>query len=429
MKVFLSIAWRNVMRNKKRSFITAFAITIGLASLIFLWGFIDGMYPMMINNMTSMFMGHMELSDPRYVDKHVLDYAVVDGTEILSDIADHPEVESYSPRLTTFGLATYGENSQGTAIIGVDPELESKLGMLDEFIEEGGTFLENSSTYGVVVGKTLAKNIDAGLGDEILLVTANRFNNLSYLGPLPIIGILNSSVAEMDGSTVLMSRKLLVEEIFVDESIEYSNEEARITDMDGVFTSVAIRVNDMDTLEEIRAQMRETLPQHVDLRTWSEISPWVLQTLEMRMGFTYIILVIVMIIVVAGILNTVLMSVMERTREFGIMRALGTKGRQIFMTVSIESILLGLLGLIMGATLGIGLTLLFGEIGINLYGSMDTEMLGQFYIFDDHLYPLLNLEHLFTTCFSILLAVIIVSIYPARKAAKMEPVSAIKTLG
>jgi putative ABC transport system permease protein len=429
MRIFLAIAWRNIMRNKKRSFITAFAIAVGLTALIFMWSLFDGVYPMLVNNMTSMFMGHMQASNPAYVEKPLMENAVVDGEPVLKAIADDKDIAAYSPRLTTFGLVSYGDNSQGAAITGVDPELENKFGKIDEFVGKGGSFLEGKDRNGAVIGATLAKNIDAGLGDEILIVTSNRFNNLSYLGPLPIVGVIDSGVPEFDSATVFVDRQLLAREIFVDTSVVFTNPAAEITDTSGIFTSVGIMVRDQHKLEQVRDELQKLMPANVKLRTWSEMNPWIQQALDIDVAFGYIILAIVLIIVVAGILNTVLMSVMERTREFGIMRALGTKGRQIFLTVSLESVLLGLLGLAIGAFFGVSLTLLFGQIGLDIYGSVDRSLMGQFYILDTVVYPRLALDHFITTCVLIMAAVVLVSLYPARKAAKMEPVAAIKSLG
>ena len=429
MKVFLSIAWRNVMRNKKRSFITAFAIAIGVTAMIFMWSLFDGLYPMMVENMTSLSMGHLEVSSPAYVEKPLLENAITNGSEALETIKNTSEITSYSPRLTTFGLASYGENSQGTAIIGVDPENEIALGKIDDSILEGGSFLSGDDRNGVVIGQKLARNIDVSLGEEILLVTSNRFNNLSYLGPLKIVGVFRTGVPEMDSSMAYVDRQLLAKEIFDDSGVEYTNPDAKVTDLYGTFTSVAIRAENMDIINDLRDKLNSQFPKNIKARTWEEVVPWVSQSVDIRQKFGYVVLSIVLLIVVAGILNTVLMSVMERTREFGIMRALGTKRSQIFLTVSLESVVLGLAGIVIGVVLGVVITVVSGHYGLDIYASIDEDLMGQFFMLESKVYPLLNLEHLLQTCITILLAVIFVSIYPASKAAKMEPVKAIKTLG
>ena len=429
MGIFIAIAWRNVLRNPKRSLITIFGITVGLTALIFLWSLYEGLIPLMADNMTGLYMGHMQIASTQYIEKPLLENAVVDGGSIIEAVATQPGIEAYSPRLVSYGLVSYGDNSQGAAITGVDPELESRVGRLDDNVQEGGTFLKGDDRRGVVIGADIARNIDAGIGDEVLLVMANRFNSLSYIGPLPIVGIIKCNLPEIDSSTVFVDREMLAQELFIDTGVEYTNPDAEVHDVSGVFTTLALRVKDQRNLESIQVDLRSKVPDTVSVRTWGEIAPWFENMDKFRQAFSYIILFIVLLIVIAGILNTVLMSVMERTREFGIMRALGTKGWQISLTVSLESTFLGLIGIACGSILGAGLVLLFSQIGIDLYGKLGASMMAQFYVFDTVVYPALDLRLLINTCVIILIAVILVSLYPARKAAKMEPVSAIKALG
>jgi putative ABC transport system permease protein len=427
MKTFLSIAWRNVLRNKKRSMITIFAIGFGLMAMIFMWGIYDGLTPLMIDNMTNTFMGHMEISTSEYVDKNQLEFAITDGAPLLEALTDVEGLAAFSPRLQVFGLLSYAENSRGGAIIGIDPEMEAQLGRIDDSIEEGGRFL--SAPNELIIGSKLAENLGVGLGDEILIVTSNRFNNMSYLGPMPIVGLVNTGVPEFDSNTAFVDRKMLAEAVFIDSSVEYLNPEVEIVDPNQVMTSIAIKLERSDELPEIAASLGTIVPENKLLRTWKEIAPWVDQSIALREAFGYFLLGIVLIIVIAGILNTVLMSVMERTREFGIMRALGTKGRQIFLMVSMESIMLGVVGIVIGSVAGLLLNIIFNKVGLNIYGTIDQELMGQFYMLDPMVYPQINLDHFLSTCLIILISVVLISLYPARKASKMEPVNAIKTLG
>ncbi len=418
MRIFLAIAWRNVMRNKKRSFITIFAIAFGLIFLIFMWSIIDGVYPVMIDNMTGLFMGHMEVSTPEFVDRPALENAIRDGDPVIAAVRDHPNVEAYSPRMRLFGLLSYAENSQGGVVIGIDPELERELGRLDddEFIIEG-RFITSDDVRGAVIGATLAKNLDARLGERIFFLTQGPHQELAYTN-LNVIGILKSHVPEIDGSMVFVRRADLTD--------------ADVLDMPGAVTDVAIRLRDQNLLEETKAELQSALEGHDEqklVRTWKEIVPWIEQALAMDEAFFYFIVLIMFTVVVAGILNTVLMSVMERTREFGIMRALGTKGWQIATVVSLESVMLGVIGLVIGATCGIVLTLILGQTGLDLYSGIDESFMGEFYFFETRIYPLLNLDHFITTCIAVMVMIVLVSLYPARKAAKLEPVVAIKALG
>lgn len=414
MLIFLSIAWRNVMRNKKRSFITAFAIAFGLAALILMWSLFDGVYPAMIDNMTSMFMGHMEIATPEYIERPALENAVEDGEPLIEAARTHPNVEAYSPRLRVFGLVSYGDNSVGAAIVGIEPELEKNFGRLasDKYIVDG-EFISDDDVKGAVIGATLAKNLDVRLNERILFLTQGRYREMAY-SLLEVKGIIKTNVPEMDASMLFVRRADLAG--------------SEVLDLPEGITDLAIRVKDQDLLDETQEELQQAVGGKIQVRTWKEIVPWIEQALELDIAFGYIVLAILFIIVVAGILNTVLMSVMERTREFGIMQALGTKGSQIGLVVSLEAIMLGLIGLIFGAIFGTAITLILSQTGIDLYGAMDESFVGQFYM-EPIIYPQLSLEHLTINCVIVMIMVILVSLYPARKAAGMQPVEAIKALG
>jgi len=158
---------------------------------------------------------------------------------------------------------------------------------------------------------------------------------------------------------------------------------------------------------------------------WDEISPMLKQWIEFDNAFIWIIVAVVMIIVAIGILNTVLMGVLERTKEFGILMALGTKPNQIIAIVAWESIFLGILGSLFGLSLGCLLTFYFNKTGIDL--TIFTSALNSFYM-DAFIYPLINPLHLTISTILVLATSIIVSIYPAWYAAKLEPINAIRNL-
>ncbi len=423
MRIFLAIAWRNVMRNKKRSMLTIVSISVGLVAMIMIWSMFDGMYPMLVSNLTS-FMGHIDITRPEYVDKPFLENAVTDGGGIIDTVAANPAVTAYSPRLVANGLVSFGSNSQGAVITGLDPDLESEFGRLTEIIGAGGRWLEPGDA-GIVLGAVLAKNLDVGLGDEVLLVISDRSKQLAYIGPLAVKGLIKSGVPDIDRSTAYVERRMLAGSLFVDAG---SGEAAGI-DRGGVFTNLLLRVKNPDMLESVEEELQGKMPAGVTVRTWKEVTPWVESSFNTKVGFAYIVFSIVLLIVMAGILNTVLMSVIERTREFGIMRSLGTKRWQIFSTVSLESALLGVVGIAAGLVVGIGLVTVLGYTGIDMFSAMDEDMLGQFYMIDRIFYPRLGLEHLATTCAMIMVAVFLVAIYPAGKAASLQPVEAIKSLG
>jgi putative ABC transport system permease protein len=466
MHIFLAIAWRNVMRNKKRSFITIFAIVLGVTAMILLWSLFDGIYPAMIDNMTSLYMGHIEISDSLYIEKPNLENTIVQGKPALEIIESNEEVLAYSPRLRAFGMVQYGDKVQGVAFVGVDPAREAAFGKLDDFIS-AGRWLEDDDEDCVVIGTVVAKNLDIGLNDVITPHTINRWEDFANLMNMTVVGIVKTNVPDIDGSLLFMNRHELATALFDPAGIEVSDPSILPKyGPSGVFTEIAVRLKDQQHLQKVKEEISQLLaeryaplqeerrvelkaglagasgfekealegdldspePRTPIVRTWNEMVPWMQQAMEMDYAFGYLILLIMLIVVVAGILNTVLMSVMERTREFGIMRALGTKGGQIATVVSLEAVMLGLLGMFIGAVIGVAVTLVLSATGIDFTGMIDESFIGQFYM-EPKFYPSLNISHLAINCAIIMSMVIIVSIYPARKAAKMVPVEAIKALG
>lgn len=463
----MAIAWRNVMRNKKRSFITIFAIAIGVVATVILWSLLAGIYDAMLDNMTGLYMGHMQITDSRFLEEPLLENAIIQGRPVFDILDEHPDVVAYAPRLRAFGMIQNADTVQGVAFMGIDPSQEEGFGRLDEFVLEG-RWLRDDDEDCAVVGETLAKNLNIELNSELIPHTINRWQDFADLRNMTVVGILKTNVPEIDGAVVIMRRDVLANSLFETSGITV-NDPSILPKYgpEGVFTELSIKVKDRDDLEDVKkdlsdaledayiglqeeykatlvqkikeasdderavleAALEDPLPRTPIVRTWGEIVPWVDQVVKMDIAFGYILLAILLSIVIAGILNTVLMSVLERTREFGIMRALGTSRRQITFVVSLEAVMLGVVGIAIGAVLGSLLSVVLGEVGINMYGAMDdTSVMGQFYV-EPIVYPQLNPLHLVINCSIILILVIIFSLYPARKAAKMEPVEAIKALG
>jgi putative ABC transport system permease protein len=423
MRIFLAIAWRNVLRNKKRSALSILAVVVGLVAMIMVWSLMDGVYPVLVGNLTS-FTGHFEITATEYVDKPLLENAVTDGSGIIEAVAADKVVTAYSPRLLCNGMISFGANSQGALIMGVDPELERRFSRLTEMLGKGGEWLRPGGE-GVILGSILAKNLNVASGDEVLLVISDRSRQLAYIGPMAVVGLIDSGLTDIDRSAALVDRGVLAGAVFANGDAGGSLS----VDPKGVFSELLVKVKDPDLIEGAKKELQGMMPGGITVRSWKDVNPWVESTFKTKAGFTYIVFFIVLLIVIAGVLNTILMSVVERTREFGIMRSLGTKRWQIFATVVSESIMLGLVGIVIGTMVGVALVLYFGHVGIDVFGAFDKEMLGRFYIIDRVFYPRLDLEHFANTCMLMMLAVIIVSLYPARKASRLQPVEAIKTLG
>ena len=158
--------------------------------------------------------------------------------------------------------------------------------------------------------------------------------------------------------------------------------------------------------------------------TWDQISPALKQWMDFDDAFACVFLLIVLVVIVAGILNTILMSLLERTREFGVMMALGTKGYQLATIVGIESFLLGLIGMLAGTGFGVFVTLIFSRIGIPISAAVK-EAMASFFM-SDTIYPVLVTDHVLSSSLVVLISSVLISIYPAWKTSKLVPVEALR---
>lgn len=403
MGVFLRIAWRNVLRNRKRSAITISAVTVGLGGLVFLWGFVDGAHRQMVENFTDFLPGHIQVHRPEFQLKKSLSLLIPDSGPVEKAITATPDVKAYSKRIETVGMASTSEALASVMVIAIDPEMERKVTKVEKIIEKGRP-LTSADEHEIVIGADLARKLEAGVGDKVVLIAETVQASLSGEA-FRVAGIFRSGSEQMDAYVVYVLLPVF----------------QRIVEAGDGVTNFVIKGVDLSHLPELASQIRNSLSGNYEVLTWREISPMTAQWIEFDNVFIFIIVLIVLVIVAAGILNTLLMSIMERLREFGVMLSLGTKGVQVGLIVMIESLCLSVVGMALGILIGIAVTQYFHYAGIDL--SRFTRAFGYFYI-GSVVYPVLSFRHLALSTFVILFSSVIVSLYPAWRVLRLEPVEA-----
>ncbi len=401
--VFLKIAWRNILRNRKRSLITISAVSIGLGGLIFLWSFVDGAHYQMVENFTDYLPGHLQVHRKGFQLKKSLTL-LTDQTPSLEAIVDETHgVRACSKRIETVGLLSSPAATASAMIIAIDPEAERRVTKIEKMIQEGRA-LEAGDQRQVVVGSDLARKLEVAVGDKVVLMTEGVDGSLAGEA-FRVVGIFRSGSEFMDAWVVYAPLPVFQEMVAAGSGI----------------TNIAIKTDDRRELVSIAASIASRLPAGYETLTWREISPMTAQWIEFDNVFIFIIVLIVLVVVAAGILNTLLMSIMERLREFGVMLALGTTGPQIGTIVLLESLCLGIVGIGVGIFLGIVVTKFYHHYGIDL--SRFTKAFGNFYV-GSIVYPRLSFRHMLLSCLIIFLSSVVVSFYPAWRAQKLEPVEA-----
>jgi len=405
--MMLGLAFRNVLRNRRRSAITVSSVAIGLAAMTFMWGFIDGMNRQMVENTTRFFAGDVQVHLKGYHDDPTLDLTIPEAAPLLRAVRDHPEVAAASVRLEGKALASRGDKSRGVVVAGVAPQEEAKVTLLFNAVVDGRPL--GADAAGVLVGEKLAEALGIRAGEEIVLV-GQAYDGSVASARYPVRGVFRTKIDELDEYLAVMPLDA-VREFFA---------------APGGATAIALRLKDRGEIDAVRASLASRLGGRYEVLGWPALLPMVAVSVRFHEVVTYVVLLAFLVVVAAAVANPVLMAVLERTREFGIMLAVGMSRPRLLRLVLYEAMFLGLVGLALGNVLGLGLTAHFGRTGIDL-GAFEAGLRTMPGL-SDFIYPVVRAERSFMLSAIVFVTACLTAIYPAINAALLEPVEAIRGL-
>lgn len=405
MMKLLLLANRNLWRNKRRSLITLIAISFGLASLIFIWSFIDGMNEQIVDNSTSYLSSHIKIHRRGYHGDKVLYLSMPEDRKLQKSIGNNPDIVAITPRVEGKAMLSGDQESRGVIVLGVDSESEPDVTTLSKSISLG-RYLQKNDSNSIVIGDLLAEKTGLSVGDAAVLVSQARDGSVAA-DKFRIVGIYNSGIDMIDSTHIFIPLKSAQE--------FYS--------LWGQITAWAIRLNDRSHVPQVTTQLKELLGRDYEVLGWKKLLPDMVQVVRFHEIVSYVIIFIVIVVVTVGVANTILMVIMERTREFGIMLALGTSQNQVIQLVLLESFLLGLIGVFIGNLLGIAVTSYFGINGVDFseYSLAMETMPGLSAVVK----PFINTEHVFFVSAITFLVSIIPALIPAWKVSRLQPIEAI----
>jgi putative ABC transport system permease protein len=408
--IVTKLAWRNVWRNKRRTILTLLTIVVGCTMIIFMNALAKGGHDQMIEDAVGLNTGHIQIHEKGFWENQTIDYAIKVTPEILRAIKSNPQISGYSFRVITGGLLSYKENTAGAVIQGIDPDLEMAVSNLHTKILPGGRFLKSADKTEIVMGETLAKNIGASVGSSISMISQG-FDGSIAAERLTIVGLFRTGNPEYDRILLIMP---------------LAQAKETFTMMDYIH-SVTIRLIDSQYMDEVKSTIQAiTSPDRVEVMGWDELMPELVQFIVMDDVGAYIFDFILFMVVAFGILNTIQMSVFERTREFGVMLSIGTRPGQVVKMVLMESVFISLLGIVLGVALGYAISYYFKVNPID-YSSYAKEI--AVWGVNTSIFPadttLLNIAA--TSLLTFVLSFLF-SIFPARRASRLKPVEAIRHL-
>jgi ABC-type lipoprotein release transport system permease subunit len=371
----------------------------GFVMAAFFIGWSDGAYNNIIDMFTRNQMGHLQVHHKDYLDRPSM-YKTVDNLPAIERVLKETEaVESWAPRLYSAGLASVGEKCAGVRIIGIDPHQENRTTDFQQKVTQGRMFSQSPAGE-VIIGKGVAKVLNAQLEDEVVIVSQAADGSIAN-DLYRIVGILDSG-DEIGDRTAFYLPLTVAQELLV---------------LEGRVHEVALTVQHLDDVRGVNRQLQQKIENpKLSVEPWQVFARSFYIAMKADKEGMWIMLVIIVLVVAIGVLNTVLMSVLERRREYGVLKAVGTKPSQIVKMVLMEVNILGIICIIAGTAVGLLLNYIFSVHGYSLpepltYGGMKFQ----------HMFSEINARSFYIPTITVIISATLVSLFPAIKAARTDP--------
>lgn len=397
------IAWRNIWRNPKRTIIILTAVVIGAWTMLFFGALSRGVMESMLSNSLNTLTGHIQIQKPDYRNDPVVENRIKSPDPIQEILENNlPERAKWAFRIEVGGVASNARNSESVQIVGIEPDKEADISFYGDNIVQGRK-LNEGELHGIVVGKALLDDFETKLGRKIVLMTQGADKETSSLA-FKVKGVYRAELEATEKRYVFITLPAARILLGVENSI----------------TNACIKLADRETVENVAATLANNLPSGLATYTWRDMLPLLIGYLGMFDSFMILWKIVVFVAMGFGLVNTTLMAVLERTREFGLLKALGMKPRWIIRGVLVECLLLLVIGLVAGNLFGFASIAAFSE-GLDLsFMSKGSEYFGMSNI----IFLFLPFKDVLFINGMILILGLVVCLYPAIKAGRITPVEA-----
>jgi ABC-type lipoprotein release transport system permease subunit len=408
VSVTTRLAWRNLWRHGRRTWLTVGAMIFCNALLVFLISFQLGTYSMMIEGNLNVLTGHLQVQQEDYNDDQKMRQSVPEGIALAADLRHKTGIKNMAARASAFALASSEDRTFGIQVLGVQPEFEPPLSTLPGLVKSG-RYLKDDSSEEIVIGSVLARNLKIGLGQEVTFLGSGRDGSFAA-GIATVVGIIDSGISEVDRSIAQIP-------------LEYFQS---VFSMDGHVHSIVVDVDELSEVAGAKQLLEGLIPDpELVVLDWDQLQPGLKQAIKADMFSAFVTYAVLIVLVAFGVLNTQLMSVLERTREFGVMMALGLRPGGLARLVLLETAVMSLLGLALGCLLGSLITLYFERYGIYIPG-MEEAM--DRYNLPGRLYPQLSIISALAGPVIVFVGGMLAAMYPAMRLFTLQPVAAMRAV-
>jgi putative ABC transport system permease protein len=404
--LFLRLAWRNLWRNPWRTAIVLTAVAVGIAGVVLSMAINNGLVRQMVENAIATEVGHLQIHAPGFDRNPVVRIRLKDGGQASAEVLRSlPDVRAWAPRVTSEGLIFSPRASVGVRVVGIDPTKESTVSILSGSIVDG-TYLDTSgAAKRILIGETLAHRLHVGVGDKVVVSVQDLSGDLTGEA-FRIAGVFRTPSLEFDRGTVFMR---------LDQS-------QQLFGLGDAISEIVVIARERAQIAEIRDVLERRLGAAVEVKTWEELRPMLLQTVEIFDSVGWYVYAAIFVAMVFGIANVLLMAVFERIREIGILMAIGMRPRRLLAMILAESVILTAVGLGLGygvavaavAALHNGIDLSFWASGLTAVG------------IGTRIVPVIRSYDVVIPIGIALLTAVIASLWPALRAARLRPAEAVR---
>ena len=407
------IGWRNLGRNRRRTWLTAAGVAFAVLLVVTAMCIQLGGYQTMEENATSLVVGHLQVHNAAYVDNDRLENKIADASAILREVAKVDSVVAVAPRVETFALASAGERSFGARIMGIDPSAEAQVVRLEERIIEGRGVTDGNDG---LVGEGLARNLGVGVGDEIVVLGTAMEGGVAAMA-IDVVGLFRSGQSELDRAVIWAPLAAVQNAFGLGDEVH----------------TLVVRSEDLGSVDATAAQVAAALrgwPSRdvsLSVRPWHEVLPDLRQAIAVDRISAAFFYWIIMILVAFSVVNTFIMTVFERTREFGVLLAIGMRPGRIVRMLQWEAFFVWLLGTAIG--LGLALLLVSWLKQVGIYLGEDMERLAEQIYMPTRMYPAFVPEALLTAPLVMLLGTQLAALIPSWRVRRLVPSQALRGSG
>lgn len=398
------IAWRNIWRNPRRTLVIMTAVVIGVWSMVFLGALMRGMIDGMVENGISTLTGHVQIHDKQYPQDPSIDHRIEEPAAVENALDRIlPPGSHRAARIRVNAIANNARHSTGVTLVGIEPPREADVSFIKHAVAEG-RYLEPDDPHAILIGRALAERFETGPGYKLILMSQDTRGEIASRA-FRIRGVFRAEMESTEKNFVFIHRDAAAQMLGAGDAV----------------SEIAVLLPEHGQATAVAGKLDAALDERFSVRSWLEALPLLKAYLDMQDAYILIWYLVVFIAMAFGIVNTTLMAVFERMREFGLLKALGMRPRRIVKGVLAEASMILLCGIIAGNALGLFSCWLLSFHGLDLSALAEgAEYAGMTRV----IYPELRGVDIAVASGAVLLLGLLVSLYPALKAARFTPVEA-----